>query len=148
MATLLYNSQPALRPTRAFNSMLNELLRDAQPTSPQPSAKFVPAADIIETAAGYELHLALPGVAKDAVSLDFQEGQLVVSGNRPAPATEGENAPKLRRVETRFGEFSRTFRLPENVNVKAISAELTDGLLRVSLPFDTEKVTKQHIEVR
>ncbi|MGI4734681.1 MAG: Hsp20/alpha crystallin family protein [Janthinobacterium lividum] len=148
MATLLYNSQPALRPTRAFNSMLNELLRDVQPTSPQPSAKFVPAADIIETAAGYELHLALPGVAKDAVSLDFQEGQLVVSGNRPAPATEGENAPKLRRVETRFGEFSRTFRLPENVNVKAISAELTDGLLRVSLPFDTEKVTKQHIEVR
>lgn len=148
MATLLYNSQPALRPTRAFNSMLNELLRDAQPTTPQPSTKFVPAADIIETTAGYELHLALPGVAKDAVSLDFQEGQLVVSGNRPAPAAEGENAPKLRRVETRFGEFSRTFRLPETVNVKAISAELTDGLLRVLLPFDTEKVTKQHIEVR
>lgn len=148
MATLLYNSQPALRPTRAFNSMLNELLRDAQPATPQPSTKFVPAADIIETAAGYELHLALPGVAKDAVSLDFVEGQLVVSGSRPAPATEGENAPKLRRVETRFGEFSRTFRLPETVNVKAISAELTDGLLRVALPFDTDKVTKQHIEVR
>lgn len=148
MATLLYNSQPALRPTRAFNSMLNELLRDAQPATPQPSIKFVPAADILETAAGYELHLALPGVAKDAVSLDFQEGQLVVSGNRPAPATEGENAPKLRRVETRFGEFSRTFRLPETVNVRAISAELTDGLLRVRLPFDTEKTTKQHIEVR
>lgn len=148
MATLLYNSQPALRPTRAFNSMLNELLRDAQPATPQPSTNFVPAADIIETATGYELYLALPGVAKDAVSLDFQEGQLVVSGNRPALVTEGENAPKLRRVETRFGEFSRTFRLPETVNVRAISAELTDGLLRVTLPFDTEKVTKQHIEVR
>jgi HSP20 family protein len=147
MSTLLYNS-PAQRPTRAFNSMLNELLRDAQPTTPQPSTKFVPAADIIETAAGYELHLALPGVAKEAVSLDFVDGQLVVSGNRPAPATEGENAPKLRRIETRFGEFSRTFRLPETVNVRAISAELTDGLLRVTLPFDTDKVTKQHIEVR
>jgi HSP20 family protein len=72
----------------------------------------------------------------------------VVTGNRPAPATEGEDAPKSHRLETRFGEFSRTFRLPETVNVKAISAELTDGLLRVTLPFDTEKVTKQHIEVR
>ena len=147
MATLLYN-RPALRPARAFHSLLNEVLRDAQPTTPQPSTSFVPAADIFESAAGYELHLALPGVAKDAVTIDFQEGQLVVSGTRPAPATEGENALNLRRVETRFGEFSRTFRLPETVNVKAISAELTDGLLRVTLPFDTEKVTKQHIEVR
>jgi HSP20 family protein len=108
----------------------------------------MPAADVFETAAGYELHIALPGVAKDAVSIDFQDGQLVVAGNRPAPATEGEDAPKLRRVETRFGKFSRSFRLPETVNVKGITAEMADGLLRVQVPFDTEKVTKQHIEVR
>jgi HSP20 family protein len=148
MSALLYNTRPVVRPARAFNSMLNELLRDAQPTTPQPSTSFVPAADIFETAQGFELHIALPGVAKDAVSIDFQDNQLLVSGNRPAPATEGENVPTLRRVETRFGEFNRTFRLPETVNVKAITAELTDGLLRVTLPFDTEKVTKQHIEVR
>ena len=147
MATLLYN-RPALAPARAFNSLLNEVLRDTQPAAPAPSTTFVPAADIYETSAGYELHLALPGVAKDAVSIDFQDNQLVVTGSRPAPATEGDDAPKLRRVETRFGEFSRTFRLPETVNVKAITAELTNGLLRVVLPFDTEKVTKQHIEVR
>jgi HSP20 family protein len=148
MSALLYNTSPALRPTRAFNSMLSELLRDAQPATPQPSASFVPAADIFETAQGFDLHLALPGVAKDAVSIDFQEGQLVVKGNRPAPTTEGDDAPKLRRVETRFGDFTRTFRLPETVNVKAITAELTDGLLRINLPFDTEKVTTQRIEVR
>lgn len=148
MSTILYNTRPAVRPARAFNSMLSELLRDAQPAAPQPSTSFVPAADIFETAQGFELHLALPGVAKDAVSIDFQDNQLVVTGNRPAPATEGENVPTLRRVETRFGEFRRAFRLPETVNVKAITAEFTDGLLRVTLPFDTEKVTKQHIEVR
>jgi HSP20 family protein len=148
MSALLYNTHPAIRPTRAFNSMLSELLRDAQPATPQPSTSFVPAADIFETPHGFELYLALPGVAKEAVNIDFQDNQLVVTGNRPAPTTEGEDAPKLRRVETRFGEFNRSFRLPETVNVKAITAELTDGLLRVMLPFDTEKVTKQHIEVR
>ena len=148
MSTVLYNSRPTLRPTRAFNALLSEVLRDAQAAPAQPSASFVPAADILETAAGYELHLALPGVAKEAVSIDFLEGQLVVKGSRPAPATEGKDAPKLRRVETRFGEFSRSFRLPETVDVKGISAELADGLLRVTLPFDTEKTTKQHIEVR
>jgi HSP20 family protein len=148
MSALVYNTRPTVRPARAFNSLLTELLRDAQPAAPQPSTGFVPAADIFETAAGYELHLALPGVAKDAVVIDFKDGQLVVSGSRPAPATEGEDAPKLRRVETRFGEFSRTFRLPETVNVKAITAELTDGILRVAIPFDIEKITPQRIEVR
>lgn len=148
MATLVYNNLPALRPSRAFNSMLNELLRDAQPAQPQPSTSFVPAADILETEAGFELHLALPGVAKDAVKIDFENGQLVVSGNRPASAFEGENAPKLRRLETRFGEFRRAFRLPETVNAKAIVAEMTDGILRVTLPFDTDKVAKLQIEVR
>ncbi|GAB3637106.1 hypothetical protein GCM10027422_26960 [Hymenobacter arcticus] len=148
MSTLLYNTQPAVRPARAFSSLLNELLHDAQPAAPQPSATFVPAADIFETTQGFALHLALPGVAKDAVSIEFENNQLVVSGNRPAPATEGDNVPQLRRVETRFGKFRRAFRLPETVNVKNITAEMADGLLRVTLPFDTEKVTRQHIEVR
>lgn len=146
MNTLVYN-RPALRPSRAFNTLFGELLRDTLPAAQSPSTAFHPAADILETAAGFELQLALPGISKDAVNIDFQEGQLVVTGERKAPET-GENAPKFRRAETAYGSFRRAFRLPETVNVKGISAELTDGILRVALPFDTEKVTKQHIEVR
>ncbi|MFC7667447.1 Hsp20/alpha crystallin family protein [Hymenobacter humi] len=61
---------------------------------------------------------------------------------------EAPAAPRFRHVETNFGSFTRSFRLPDTVNVKGISAELTDGLLRLTLPFDVEKVTKQHIEIR
>ena len=171
MATLVYNNPAALRPSRAFNSMLTELLRDTAPT--QPAASFNPAADILESAAGFELQLALPGVKKEAIKIEFLDGQLVVAGERPHPAAaakeaaasatearenegttpvlvpvEGAPAPRFRRVETSYGTFSRSFRLPDTVNVKAIAAELTDGILRVALPFDTEKVTKQHIEIR
>ena len=146
MNTLVYN-RPAQRPSRAFNTLFGELLRDTLPAGQNPSAAFHPAADILETEAGFELQLALPGVAKDAVTIDFQDGQLVVAGERKAPEA-GENAPKFRRAETAYGSFRRAFRLPDTVNVKAIGAEMTDGILRVTLPFDTEKVTKQHIEVR
>ena len=169
MATLLYNNRPSLRPSRALSAMLADMLREPQTAAAPPKPTFVPAADILETATGFELHLALPGVKKEAVNLDFLDGQLVVSGTRPnpaAPATEAAAtaaadeatpaavapeapaAPKFRRIETNYGAFSRTFRLPETVNVKAIAAELTDGILRVTLPFDTEKVTTQHIEIR
>lgn len=148
MATILYNNLPALRPSRAFNSMLNEVLRDSVQPTAKPSSSFVPQADVLETAQGFELHLALSGVAKEDIKVDFQEGRLEISGERKAPATDGENAVQLRRIETRYGSFSRSFRLPETVNVASIDAQLQDGILRVVLPFDTAKVTKQHIEVR
>ncbi|GAC1592164.1 MAG: hypothetical protein NVS3B25_12390 [Hymenobacter sp.] len=152
--------------------MLADMLRDPQSGATPPAPAFTPAADILETTQGFELHLALPGVKKEAVSIEFLDGQLVVSGERPNPvaatkeaaatATEAPAAdtnqpavlspehaaaPKFRRTETAFGTFTRSFRLPETVNVKAIGAELADGILRVTLPFDTEKVTKQHIEI-
>ena len=172
MATLLHNTHPSLRPSRALSALLADMLREPQTAAAQPTPVFVPAADTLETATGFELHLALPGVKKETVNLDFLDGQLVVSGTRPHPAAakeaaatatevpvrgdeappvvapEAPAAPKFRRVETNYGYFSRTFRLPDTVNVKAIAAELTDGILRVTLPFDTEKVTTQRIEIR
>ena len=175
MATLLYNNRPSLRPSRALSAMLADMLREPQvPAANQPTPAFVPATDVLETATGFELHLALPGLKKEAISIEFLDGQLVVSGNRPNPADavkeaaatateasaetaentpavvapEAPAAPKFRRLETNYGSFSRSFRLPDTVNVKAIGAELTDGILRITLPFDTEKVTKQHIEIR
>ncbi|SMB96474.1 heat shock protein Hsp20 [Hymenobacter roseosalivarius DSM 11622] len=154
MATILYNNRPATRPARAFNTVLNELLRDTLPTVTEPAKSFIPPADVLESEDGFELHLALPGVAKEAVQIDFQEGKLIISGERKAlkspEAKNGElqNAPRVRRLETNYGTFSRTFRLPDTIDVTAIEAEMTDGILRVRLPFDGKKVNKHHIEVR
>ncbi|UYZ62942.1 Hsp20/alpha crystallin family protein [Hymenobacter weizhouensis] len=147
MATLLYNNLPALRPSRAFNAMLNDMLRDTLPAVNQPSTSFVPQADVLESEQGYELHLLLPGVAKDSLNIDFQEGKLTVSGERKAPEAT-ENNPKFRRVESGYGTFARSFRLPDTVDVTAIEAQLTDGVLHLTLPFDQKKVTKHQIEVR
>jgi HSP20 family protein len=158
--------------------MLADMLQAPQTNAAQPAPAFTPAADILETAEGFELHLALPGLKKEAVNIEFHDGQLVISGERANPAAaakeaaatateanagdenkadenkpavvvpEAPAAPKFRRLETNYGTFARSFRLPDTVNVKAIGAELTDGILRVTLPFDTDKVTKQHIEIR
>jgi HSP20 family protein len=147
MATILYNNQPALRPARAFNKVINDLLRDTLPTVAEPTQSFVPLADILESEQGFELHLAVPGVAKEDVKIDFQDGNLVISGERKAPVAE-ENGPKFRRMEMAYGTFTRSFRLPETVDITAIEAQLTDGILRLKLPFDSKKVTKHHIEIQ
>ncbi|NVO31384.1 Hsp20/alpha crystallin family protein [Hymenobacter lapidiphilus] len=144
MPTLLYNNRLA-RPS--FHSALNEMLRDTLPAQTKPTESFNPAADVLESPEGFQLQLVLPGVAKEDVKIDFQEGRLTVSGERKAPEA-AENAPKFRRVESGYGTFSRTFRLPDTVAVTAISAELTDGILHLTLPFDSKKVGKLQIEVR
>ncbi len=107
----------------------------------------MPAADVLEGPEGFTLHVALPGVAKSDLSIDFHEGQLTISGERKAPEA-AENAPQFRRVESGYGTFSRTFRLPDTIDVTAIDAQLTDGILQLVLPFDSRKVTKHQIEVR
>ncbi|MFD2787816.1 Hsp20/alpha crystallin family protein [Hymenobacter rubripertinctus] len=148
MATLLYNNRPA---RTSFNSVLNEMLRDTLPAQNKPAESFSPAADVLESSEGFQLHLMLPGVAKEDVQIDFQDGQLTVSGERKAPkAAENAtgNAPAFRRVESGYGKFARTFRLPDTVDVTGIGAELTNGILHLSLPFDSKKVTKHQIEVR
>lgn len=174
MATLLYNTPAALRPSRNFNRLLGEMLRETLPAAPQPAASFTPAADVVETATGFELHLALPGVKKEAIKIEFLDGQLLVSGERPnplapvsaAPAAAGAadhaaaGAPAVlpaaapapaatfRRIEGQYGTFKRSFRLPDTLNVKAIGADMADGVLRLTLPFDTEKLTRQTIAIR
>ncbi|SET80477.1 Hsp20/alpha crystallin family protein [Hymenobacter actinosclerus] len=144
MATLLYNNRPA---RTSFNSALNEMLRDTLPAQNQPAESFNPAADVLEGPEGFQLQLVLPGVAKEDVKIDFQEGRLTVSGERKAPEAT-EEAPRFRRVESGYGKFARTFRLPDTVDVTAISAELTNGILHLTLPFDSKKVSKLQIEVR
>jgi HSP20 family protein len=146
MATL-FNTLPARRAVRPFDAVFNQLFHDTLPGYTS-NAGFLPAADVFETATGFELQLTLPGVAKDSLTIDVQEGQLTVSGERKAPVTEGENAVKVRRAESSYGTFSRKFRLPETVNQNAIQAEMADGVLRLTLPYDSDKTTKRQIEVR
>lgn len=143
----MFNTLPARRAVRPFDAVLNQLFNDTLPGF-TPASGFMPAADVLETEAGFELLLTLPGVAKDALTIEVQEGHLTVSGERKAPATEGENAPKLRRIESSYGAFTRKFRLPDTVNINAIGAEMNDGVLRLTLPYDTDKTTKRQIEVR
>ena len=163
MATLLCNNHSSLRSSRALSTMLADMLRESQVAPAQSTPAFIPAADVLETATGFELHLALPGVKKAAVSIKFLDGELVVAGERPNPAASAKEAapasdettsvaasvaPKFRRTEISYGAFRRGFRLPDTVSVKAIGAEFADDILRTTRPFDTEKVTKQHIEIR
>ncbi len=101
---------------------------------------FTPAVDITEEKDAFVLRAELPGVAKENLTVEIKDNQLVLSGRKEAKvqgvaqgSAQGEEG-RYRYVESRSGEFSRTFELPRNVKTDAIEAEHKDGVLQLRIP--------------
>ena len=91
-----------------------------------------PPVDIYETDDAIVLQVELPGVSKDAVTVELQEHTIRLSGERTRePAVTGG---QYHREEGRYGAFQRAFRMPTIVDEAKIQATYTDGVLALRLP--------------
>jgi HSP20 family protein len=91
-----------------------------------------PPVDIYETDDALVLQVELPGVAKDAVTVELHEHTLTLSGERTRePAVTGGQS---HREEGRYGAFQRAFRMPTIVDQAKIQATYKDGVLALRLP--------------
>jgi HSP20 family molecular chaperone IbpA len=101
-------------------------------TNAEPEETFiVPAHDLKEAADAYGLEVLVPGVAKDAVELAVDQGELVVTARRRWKAPEGWS--EVFR-ETADANYRLRLDLNDAVDVDKINAELEHGVLRVTLP--------------
>lgn len=91
---------------------------------------WVPAADLCETSDAYVVTAELPGVPRQQIRVDVHDQQLVLHGRRDARVA----CEQYHQVERGHGEFSRTFRLPHDVDAGGIAAELKDGVLTIVVP--------------
>lgn len=109
------------------------------------SAVWAPQTDLLETDDAFRLRLDVPGMTKEDIDINLQNGTLTVSGERTSEQTdEGE---EYVRVERAFGTFHRTFRLPDAVDQENIEATYEDGVLSINVP-KTEESTRRQIEIQ
>ncbi len=107
---------------------------------------FTPRVDVAETETAFELHIALPGLEKDQIKVEVKDGLLTISGERKQVT---ETSTKFRTIETRYGSFSRSFRLGETANAETISAEFKNGILLVTVPKkETEAKTSNVVAIK
>ncbi len=92
-------------------------------------AAWTPAANISETEAEYVIKAELPEVSKEDVKVTVDENVITISGERRKEAEHQDE--KVHRVESFYGHFSRSFRLPEDADIGAIQAESRNGMLKV-----------------
>jgi HSP20 family protein len=96
-----------------------------------------PLVDMLETPDAYVIRAELPGVSLDNVSVEIRNRRLTISGSRPF-----ESEPSLAAylsIERVHGDFERSFNLPGDVDVDAIKAKYTDGILEIHIPKAQEE---------
>ena len=95
-------------------------------------ATATPKVNITETPTEFVISLLVPGYAKDKLKITAEKDSLTVKGEKSEHAI-AENERFTRR-EFQVGSFSRTFRLPETVDIAAVRAHHVDGVLHVHVP--------------
>lgn len=105
-----------------------------------PNGRWLPATDISETVDNYQLKVELPEMNKEDIKLTIEDGALILSGERK----HEKNDEKLHLSERFFGQFTRRFQLPENVDESAIDAKFDSGMLYLTLPKTEPKEQESH----
>lgn len=101
---------------------------------------FYPPVDIVEDKEEFVLRAELPGVPKENLKVEVKENRLTLSGRKES-AWEKKGG-EYRYAEASYGEFSRAFELPRNVQGDAIRAEYKDGVLSLRIPKVKEALPK------
>lgn len=140
-----------LRDVQELQNRVFQALQNPVPGSegvegkPAAVADWVPVVDIAEDDKEFLITAELPQVSRENVRVTVDKDRLTLSGERKFG--NEETGRKFHRVERAYGNFSRTFRLPENVDAEKVEAEFKDGVLSIHLA-KIEKAGPRQIEVK
>jgi HSP20 family protein len=104
------------------------------------TASPLPNFDMQQDQDAYHLTAELPGFTESEVKLDVHRGVVTVSGQRNVEVPSGFRATRRERGVVKF---SRSVRLPDEVNEDGIKAQMKDGVLSIALPKRPEVKPRQ-----
>lgn len=100
--------------------------------------KSTPAVNIYESDEKFEIQIAAPGLEKEDFKIDLKNEYLLVYSEKKDKKEEKEKG-KVVRSEFRYSSFQRSFALPKDIDVTAISATHKNGILIIELPKKIEQ---------
>jgi HSP20 family protein len=101
--------------------------------SPQADV-WTPPIDVYETADRYVVAAELPGMTRDQIELALDESRLIIRGHRTDKTAAGGTVIHFHQVERGHGPFARSFEFGSKIDAAAVSADLSHGILTVTLP--------------
>lgn len=104
---------------------------------------WTPPVDLYETPREFVLTAELPGLQRDQIEIHAEDSRITVRGARAAGPDREIPCEQYHRVERGHGRFSRSFALPESIDVEAITADLKDGVLTVTMPKAGDRAARR-----
>ncbi|HWP34566.1 MAG TPA: Hsp20/alpha crystallin family protein [Thermodesulfobacteriota bacterium] len=115
-----------------MNRLFEETFGRTRGEAAELSGTWWPATDVYETADGFQIVAELPGLSKDDVQVELKDNVLTLKGERRYE--EKYRDQTAHRVERCYGQFSRSFALPAEVDASKVEARFKDGVLTISVP--------------
>jgi HSP20 family molecular chaperone IbpA len=103
---------------------------------------IAPLVDIYENDDEILLHADMPGVKKEEITINIDNGRLELTGTRKMDTTGATGWEEFGEVE-----YQRVFSVPQSIDVGKVNAELNDGVLKLHLP-KAEAAKPRTIEIK
>jgi len=104
---------------------------------------LVPASRVLEDSGKVQVRLEMPGVSREDLEIRVEGSELTVVGKRQDAETHGTWLLR----ERRRGDFHKTFSVDTSIDLDKIDAELTNGILTLTLPMK-EAAKPRRVEIR
>ncbi len=124
---------PAVSLRREIDRLFDDTLGALAGSSATRVNDWMPPVDIRESEGELTLSLEIPGVAPENIQLTADNGVLTVSGEKVEERKEDQQH-RYHLVERSYGGFSRSFRVPKNLDESKIEATFNNGVLTVHIP--------------
>jgi HSP20 family protein len=108
---------------------------------------WMPQVEVLQRGNNLVLRADLPGMRREDVDVEVDDGVLTISGERRYENESEEEG--LYHSERSYGRFSRSIPLPPGTEGDACEARFTDGVLEVTIPLPQEQQSRgRRIEIR
>ncbi|MFB6318567.1 Hsp20/alpha crystallin family protein [Saccharicrinis sp. FJH54] len=134
MTLVRFNNNPV---RASFPDFFSDVMENMFNSNEMDTPAFTkPLCNVMEDKEGFSIEFALPGFSKNDVTIDVDNNVLTVAGKKEENKKDKEQ--NYTRREFSYGEFKRSFTLPETVDQDKIKATFSDGILNVEIPKKPE----------
>lgn len=106
-----------------------------------------PTTDVYTREGAFVIETHLPGVAKEDIKVDVKDGRLSITAEHREREERQSDGDRNYLIRESSSSFSRTVNLPEGADITAITADLNEGVLTVTVPTPETLETKRTIQI-
>ena len=133
------------RPLVQFDSFFDDFFEGPSNSTVRHLKKSYPSANIRRVDSGHEIDFAIPGVSRSDIDIDIHSHVLTIRVTQNSDM--GARTTNYVHREFSYNKLSRSWRLPESVNIEGITAVYDAGILTVSVPEENNQSSSRKIEI-